>query len=368
MMVARRRRLRKRRSGSESEGLWKAGLIAAVACALFAGGAWIYMEAASANPKIDQATLCPAGGPTGVAAVLIDTTDTLSPVQRLDVLNKLRGLREELPRGWLVAIYPVKSTPEQPPRASLSLCNPGRGEGLGQLTSNPALVEKRWREAFDTPLQDLLGGLVAAGQGTSSPIMETIQSVAVAEFGDPDKKTLPKRLVLVSDMLQYSQKLYPIQRHQGLRRICQDGCLSIAEERSQGRRCGDPLRQQGEPGAAPERGDHIAFWTDFFADEGASISRIVGSSDDLRLARAASCVPAPGLRRGRQVPVRGCLRLGRRPHRRSQDLRCEAVGDQFLHRDMHGRLRRDLPGRPDRPDPGRYRRRQCLLPCAFFTP
>lgn len=274
MMVARRRRLRKRRSGSESEGLWKAGLIAAVACALFAGGAWIYMAAASANPKIDPVTLCPAEGPTGVAAVLIDTTDTLSPVQRLDVLNKLRGLREELPRGWLVAIYPVKSTPEQPPRASLSLCNPGRGEGLSQLTSNPALVEKRWREAFDTPLQDLLGSLVAAGQGTSSPIMETIQSVAVAEFGDPDKKSLPKRLVLVSDMLQYSQKL---SQYSGTRafgefartdayRSLKSDLRDVDVEILYVSRANQERRQNA---------DHIAFWTDFFADEGASISRIV---------------------------------------------------------------------------------------------
>ncbi|WP_343717479.1 hypothetical protein [Inquilinus sp.] len=273
-MVARRRRPRRRRSASEAGGLWKAGLIAAAACALFAGGAWLYVEAASANPKIDPVTLCPSGGPAGVAAVLIDTTDTLSPVQRLDVLNKLRGLREELPRGWLVAIYPVRQTPEQPPRASLSLCNPGRGEGLSQLTSNPALVEKRWREAFDTPLQDLLGSLVAAGQGDASPIMETVQSVAVAEFGDPDKKPLPKRLVLVSDMLQHSRSF---SQYNGTKtfgdfaktdayRALKSDLRGVEVEILYVSRANQERRQNA---------DHIAFWTDFFTDDGASIERIV---------------------------------------------------------------------------------------------
>ncbi|OWJ64022.1 hypothetical protein [Inquilinus limosus] len=273
-MVARRRRPRRRGSASESGGLWKAGLIAAAACLLFAGGAWLYIEAAKANPKIDPVTLCPSGGPAGVAAVLIDTTDTLSPVQRLDVLNKLRGLREELPRGWLVAIYPVRPVPEQPPRASLSLCNPGRGEGLSQLTSNPALVEKRWREAFDTPLQDLLGSLVAAGQGDASPIMETVQSVAVAEFGDPDKKPLPKRLVLVSDMLQHSRSF---SQYNGTKtfgdftktdayRALKSDLRGVDVEILYVSRANQERRQTA---------DHIAFWTDFFTDDGASIERIV---------------------------------------------------------------------------------------------
>ena len=273
-MVARRRRPRKRRSASESSGRWTAVLIAAVACALFAGGAWLYMAAANANPKIDQVTLCPAGGPAGVAAVLVDTTDALSPVQRLDVLNKLRGLREELPRGWLVAIYPVKPTPEQPPRASLSLCNPGRGEGLSQLTSNPALVEKRWHEAFDTPLQDLLDSLIVDGQEKSSPIMETIQSVAVAEFGDPDKKALPKRLVLVSVMLQYSPKF---SQYNGTKTFGEfaktDAYRSL---RSDLRDVDVEILYIGRPNQERrQNADHIEFWTNFFADEGASVSRIV---------------------------------------------------------------------------------------------
>ncbi|TSD84977.1 hypothetical protein FFK22_029940 [Mycobacterium sp. KBS0706] len=274
MMVARRRRLRKRRSASESEGLWKAGLIAAVACALFAGGAWIYMAAAGANPKIDPVTLCPADGPAGVAAVLVDTTDTLSPVQRLDVLNKLRGLREELPRGWLVAIYPVKPTPEQPPRASLSLCNPGRGEGLSQLTSNPALVEKRWHEAFDGPLQDLLGSLVSEGQGTSSPIMETIQSVAVAEFGDPDKKTLPKRLVLVSDMLQYSRSFSQYNGNKSFAEFAKTGAYRSLKSDLRDVDV-DILYIARANQERRQNADLIEFWTDFFAADGASVARIV---------------------------------------------------------------------------------------------
>ena len=273
-MVARRRRLRKRRSASEAGGLWTAGLIAAAACALFAGGAWIYMEAARANPKIDPVTLCPAGGPAGVAAVLVDTTDALSPVQRVDILNKLRGLREELPRGWLVAIYPVKPTPEQPPRPSMSLCNPGRGEGLSQLTSNPALVEKRWREAFDTPLQDLLGSLIVDGQEKSSPIMETIQSVAVAEFGDPDKKPLPKRLVLVSDMLQYSQKF---SQYNGARTFADFAKSDVYRSLKSDLRDVDvEILYISRPNQERrQNADHIEFWTDFFTDDGATVSRIV---------------------------------------------------------------------------------------------
>src|SRR5262249_24244017 len=104
-----------------------AGLIALALIALGAV-AWVFISAKESHVDLDPESLCPEGGPKGIAAIIIDTTDILSPIQRKDLANQLTGLRAELPVGWRVSVYRLEeAVPDVPAPAKPSVCNPGRG-------------------------------------------------------------------------------------------------------------------------------------------------------------------------------------------------------------------------------------------------
>jgi hypothetical protein len=164
----------------------------------------VVIDARRARPDLDEATLCPKTGPTGVAAIVIDATDSVGVIQREDISNRLRGLRLDLPAHWLFSIFSLAERVDAVPQSAIRLCNPGRGENLSQITSNPALVEKRWRERFEGPISHIVDNLTQIAPANASPLMEMTQAVAVTELTKPEVEKLPKRLILVSDMLQHS--------------------------------------------------------------------------------------------------------------------------------------------------------------------
>ena len=85
------------------------------------------------------------------------------------------------------------------------MCSPGRGENVSDWTGNKHLVEERWKTSFDAPLQNLFNEALSAKEADVSPIMESIQSIAVTDVGAQKfkSKSIPRRLIVVSDLIQY---------------------------------------------------------------------------------------------------------------------------------------------------------------------
>jgi hypothetical protein len=82
-------------------------------------------------------------------------------------------------------------------------CNPGDGSGLSEYTANPALAKKRWIDGFREPLEDALQIGFRPLPGKTSPIMETVQRIAVERFTGRAVEEIPKSLIIVSDMLEH---------------------------------------------------------------------------------------------------------------------------------------------------------------------
>ncbi len=195
-----RRRDRKKRSDL-------LGTIIMVGCAVVViaiGGAYFWYE--SQRTELDEA-FCPTNGPVSVTAVLIDRTDTLNRVQQEDVRKRLNGLRDSVPIQGLLAIYSVDSTEEGLLKPEFRLCNPGHGEELSKWVANPRLAQMRWEELFGHPLQEVFDSMVEGGSADSSPILESIQSVALSVFVSEKVKNVHKELIIVSDMLHYTVEL-----------------------------------------------------------------------------------------------------------------------------------------------------------------
>jgi hypothetical protein len=65
------------------------------------------------------------------------------------------------------------------------------------------LAKKRWMDGFREPLDDALQRGLGPLPGKTSPIMETIQRIAVDRFTGRAAEEIPKSLVVISDMLEH---------------------------------------------------------------------------------------------------------------------------------------------------------------------
>lgn len=202
--MARRRR---RRGGGE--GLRIAAGLALALLAVGALGALFYLRETTAPPPVlDADTLCPVGGPTALTVVLLDGSDALPDAGQRQVTTALLDLADALPVGGLLELRLLD--PADPGgRVLFSRCNPGSGEGLSEWTANPAAARRRWLAEFREPVGTVVAGGLPQLSAETSPIMAAIQRIAVDRFDGRAREGVPKRLVIVSDMMEntadYSQ-------------------------------------------------------------------------------------------------------------------------------------------------------------------
>lgn len=199
-MIDSSRRKRKQRLGI--------GLIIFLVLSVFA----LFIAAAihaMRQPQLDKATLCPVAGPEALTVILIDHTDPLTVVQQADLRNHLDKIKNELGQYEGIMVYSVAPIGQALLRPVVSLlCNPGRGYRINPLIGNRRLVERQWLARFSAPLDQLFNALLQPPPPAStSPIMESIQAVAITAWGEPQAAKIPRRLVIVSDMLQHTPEL-----------------------------------------------------------------------------------------------------------------------------------------------------------------
>jgi len=195
-------RRRGRRQSTEIGNWFLGGALILIALVL--GGVfafyWIQSKYVTA---VDAKTYCPVDGPTSVTAVLFDISDPIEDVTQNDLRNKLEAVSRDVPKGGLIAIYAIG--PAGHPTSLYSLCNPGDGSELSQITGNPKIARERWQKAFVEPLEKVLFAIDPNAVADTSPIMASIQSVKVELF-DREKTTGYRRFILVSDMVENSEK------------------------------------------------------------------------------------------------------------------------------------------------------------------
>jgi len=198
---------RSRHKSSDAIKLWLTLLLAALTLGAAGFGAYLFFSAAPAIQR-DALTQCPVQGPSQINVILIDTSDDVPQATRMEALSRLLDFAETVPDDGLLDIRLLD--PASPAgRVIFHRCNPGDGKGLSGVTHNPALVQKRWRENFRAPLDKALESSFSTEDAATSPILSTLQGIALQQFTGASAERLPKRLLIVSDFLentkQYSQ-------------------------------------------------------------------------------------------------------------------------------------------------------------------
>jgi hypothetical protein len=177
------------------------GALALLALSVLSAGAYVYTTAAR-PPSFDRSSLCPVDGPRSVTVVLLDSTDDIPEIAKREVRTVLVDMAETLPTYGLLEIRLLDPNTSGG-KSIFARCNPGDGSGLSEYTANPVLAKKRWMDGFREPLDEALQVGFRPLPGKTSPIMETVQRIAVERFTGRAAEEIPKSLILISDMLEH---------------------------------------------------------------------------------------------------------------------------------------------------------------------
>lgn len=175
---------------------------------MLAVGFFVYQGFTLGNkkPQLRKDNHCPVEIPIShITVLIVDVTDTLNIAQKKDVDNLVDKLVSKIPRYGAFTIYTVNPDDDQQATQVFFRCNPGRGDEIDPMTGNPKKVEKLWLEGFRAPLSEALSKNLNSGTANFSPIMESIQWVAIQEFEDSDRRGISKQLVVISDFLQHTR-------------------------------------------------------------------------------------------------------------------------------------------------------------------
>ncbi|MER9925755.1 hypothetical protein NKJ84_23120 [Mesorhizobium sp. M0048] len=206
-------RPRSRRRAGSSRGKGVGAIVGAIllglaSLAMFSGYVWLNVKARDVV-ETDAKTGCPTkAGANSVTAVLFDTSDPVPQATMEDLANKFRQIAGSIKQGGYLWVGTLTAVPGDL-KELYARCNPGDGSTVDVWTSNPGKHQRIWEEAFDKPLKELPEHLPRDSQADQSPIMAGIQKLKLSLFDHGMFDNVPKRLVLVSDMMEntpaYSQ-------------------------------------------------------------------------------------------------------------------------------------------------------------------
>ncbi len=240
-------------------------IIASLLIARLLGVAYLYRR----GPVLD-AMMCPVDGPAGLTVLLIDATDPITEIQRASVHNHFERIAREVPKQSAIEVFTVEQVgSELLHRTGERVCSPGRGGN--PLFENPRMVETKWKEVFWQPLQTWEEQAVRRASSSTSPILESLQSLAVTEFQSPVLRDRPKKLVVVSDMLQNTSGLSQYRTIESFETV----------------RLGDYFRSVHADltgvtieilylvrSGTPQGKQHIEFWQKYFSAAGATLTMV----------------------------------------------------------------------------------------------
>jgi hypothetical protein len=195
-----------RRSRKKSGGIsWAAvGGIALICFALAClGGLAVFYNLAPKAPELDAKSLCPVEGPDGITVVLVDATDDLPEVGKKEAFGILDDLITSLPPFYKLDIR-VLDIGGQRSRSLFAKCNPGDGTGLSEWTNNPRIARARWLEDFRKPAREAVNSSLGTAKAEKSPIMAALQDIAVDQFSSAAAQKAQKKLIVISDMLEFT--------------------------------------------------------------------------------------------------------------------------------------------------------------------
>jgi hypothetical protein len=199
---------RNRRSSQRRKRDEKWGAVRNIAIVLGVLGlvGFFYFRAMVAHRPLDEVTLCPTM-PDSVTVLLVDVTDPMNLPQRQDFINQLDTLVGQVPRYGKLVITKVDPVSDRLLSPVITKCNPGSAQDVSEVSGNPDKLEAMHRDQFVKPLREAFDQLTSASGAPRSPILESIQSINLTELQRGVAEDGPRKLIVVSDLLQHTSEI-----------------------------------------------------------------------------------------------------------------------------------------------------------------
>ncbi|MGR5132169.1 hypothetical protein [Vibrio alfacsensis] len=199
--MARRRSKRQQKKQSANT---KGVLLIVLSMLILSGIGFAYWKVSGTTHARDKETLCRTDGFVSRETVLvIDKTDVFSKTQSMIVKKEIRKMVENSEVDERFTFYVMSENTDQN-IDKLVVCNPSNGSDKNEYTSNVKRLRKRWEENFLNPLLQSLSRVTDEEHtANSSPILEMMKYASINTMYDSE--ALEKRMVMVSDMLHYTQ-------------------------------------------------------------------------------------------------------------------------------------------------------------------
>jgi hypothetical protein len=253
---------------------------ATVVLLLIGGGAALAIKGHLAAVTVDNQSLCPTKRPpSGIDVLLLDVSDRFSEPQRLQLQNRLVRFRDSIPQFGLIEVYTVDRLSRRVTEPVAHLCNPGTGDNLNKVYQNPELARKKW-QGFAARLDGEIDRQITLPPMKTSPIFEAIQATALRTFGKPEYDGLPKRLVIVSDLMQNVPG--DLSMYQGVPEFGSfEKSPYYSRVRSDLNGVAVLVYYLARPTVEHQNKRHLEFWRDYFQSQGAElegVEKIFGAS------------------------------------------------------------------------------------------
>jgi hypothetical protein len=247
--------------------------VTVAAVSLIGIGVGLSLKSHSMAVPTDPATLCPTKRPPAeVDVILLDVSDRFSEPQRLQLQNHLARFRDSIPRFGLVEVYAVDRLGRRVSEPIVHVCNPGMGTDLNRIYQNPQLAKKRW-DGFAKRLTADINRQIESPALTSSPIFEAIQATALRTFGKPEYDNVPKRLVIVSDLLQNVPG--GLSMYAGVPSFESFKATPyFSRVRADLQYVSVLIYYLARPRVEAQNRGHLAFWEDYFRSQGAEVESV----------------------------------------------------------------------------------------------
>jgi len=201
---------RRPRRGSRAAQANLGGILMIVAVVLIViVGLGIYGWQVYGTREVDRLTGCPKQGlPTSVTAVLLDVSDPMSAIQTADFNQLMEDVKKNIPKLGKLELYSLAANVEKPLVPEYAGCNPGSGQDVASpLTGNQKLADRRWTKVFSDKVDAVLNRIASTPGEDRSPILESIQSISITAFGGEEIQKIPRTIIIVSDLIQYTKQV-----------------------------------------------------------------------------------------------------------------------------------------------------------------
>lgn len=178
------------------------GLALIVSVAIVSGIFYLWYKSNSTTP-LDEA-MCPVAGPPAVRIFLVDTTDPITSTTLTDARNRLEVEINRAKVGERLEIYGLTEKLGELTELFAG-CKPDDGSQASNLISNPRLMKHEWEQFFAKPLAKVTDKLDQGVSGSQSPIMAAIQNIKLRVFDRFKDRDIPKKLIVLSDMIEHTQ-------------------------------------------------------------------------------------------------------------------------------------------------------------------